>query len=329
MKKILFFLALLSITQTAVSQIGSRYTRSSFSENYTQVITITSVVTGDDESSRIPLPFVFRFNNVNYDSVNVCTNGFINFGRSSFAFDNTWLFTTDVPYNVIAGWWNDLVIDDSSNVMQILSGTTPNRVFTLQWINVLHHFNIIGVDGVRLNFQIKLYETSDVIELCYGPRTGRVFSTSQDAGASMGIKGAVGGAGDFINAYSQSNVANDTLSANFSYGSLINRKIRFTPVRSSVSEISSSAPKSFALSQNYPNPFNPSTSINYQLQSAGSVKLEVFDMLGRSVGVLVDQKQAAGSFTATFNAGNLSSGAYFYRLQSGTFVQTKKMTLVK
>ncbi|MFQ3597326.1 MAG: T9SS type A sorting domain-containing protein [Chloroherpetonaceae bacterium] len=88
-------------------------------------------------------------------------------------------------------------------------------------------------------------------------------------------------------------------------------------------------PSVYALSQNYPNPFNPSTIINYQLAATNAVRLEVFDMLGRKVATLVNEQQSAGSYQATFNAVALASGVYFYRLQAGNFVETKKMMLVK
>jgi photosystem II stability/assembly factor-like uncharacterized protein len=87
--------------------------------------------------------------------------------------------------------------------------------------------------------------------------------------------------------------------------------------------------KSFALEQNYPNPFNPSTAIRYQLSAVSDVRLEVFDMLGRKVSTLVNERQAAGSYQATFNAAGLASGIYFYKLQAGSFSETKKMMLVK
>ncbi len=85
----------------------------------------------------------------------------------------------------------------------------------------------------------------------------------------------------------------------------------------------------FRLDQNFPNPFNPSTVIQYQLPMSSEVKLVVYDMLGREVQPLVNTRQAAGSYQVQFNAASLTSGVYFYRLQAGTFVETKKMMLVK
>jgi hypothetical protein len=86
---------------------------------------------------------------------------------------------------------------------------------------------------------------------------------------------------------------------------------------------------SFALSQNYPNPFNPSTTINYSIPQGGSVKIEVFDIMGREIKTLVDEYQQKGNYSINFNATNLSSGIYFYSLISGNYTSTKKMVLLK
>jgi hypothetical protein len=93
------------------------------------------------------------------------------------------------------------------------------------------------------------------------------------------------------------------------------------------------APKGFTLSQNYPNPFNPSTKIQYTIGNAGLVSLKVYDVLGREVATLVNGRQEAGSYTVPFNTNKgtlgLSSGVYFYRLEAGSFVSTKKLILMK
>jgi len=96
-------------------------------------------------------------------------------------------------------------------------------------------------------------------------------------------------------------------------------------------EVNTLAPKvyTYKLEQNYPNPFNPSTRIIYQVAAATNVKLEVFDMLGRKVATLVNERKDAGEYSVNFNASGLSSGVYFYRLQTDKFTQTKKLMLVK
>ncbi|MEQ8525357.1 alpha-amylase family glycosyl hydrolase [Gracilimonas sp.] len=98
---------------------------------------------------------------------------------------------------------------------------------------------------------------------------------------------------------------------------------------SSESKSDSDLPDSFRLRQNYPNPFNPTTTISFDVAKAGVVKLEVFDVLGRKVAQLANERKAAGSYTLNFDAGNLSSGMYIYRLQAGEKVFTRKMMLVK
>ncbi|HEY5123912.1 MAG TPA: LamG-like jellyroll fold domain-containing protein, partial [Ignavibacteria bacterium] len=96
-----------------------------------------------------------------------------------------------------------------------------------------------------------------------------------------------------------------------------------------IKQISNTVPEEYKLSQNYPNPFNPTTKIQYSIPKSGLVKLVVFDILGREIEILVNEKQTAGIYEAIFNASKLSSGVYFYRLTTGNFVETKKMLMVK
>ncbi len=97
------------------------------------------------------------------------------------------------------------------------------------------------------------------------------------------------------------------------------------------SQTSSQIPEQFLLKQNYPNPFNPSTRINYELRNSNYVSLKVFDLLGKEVATLVNEKQNAGSYAVDFNSTefNLPSGIYFYTLNAGEFKETKKMVLIK
>jgi hypothetical protein len=107
----------------------------------------------------------------------------------------------------------------------------------------------------------------------------------------------------------------------------------------SVNEISSNLPVKFNLEQNYPNPFNPTTKIKFEIPplnppltkggNGGVVTLKIYDILGQEVETLVNEKKSPGTYEVTFDAGNLPSGIYFYRLITDNFTEVKKMTLIK
>jgi hypothetical protein len=89
----------------------------------------------------------------------------------------------------------------------------------------------------------------------------------------------------------------------------------------------------FALSQNYPNPFNPSTKIEFRIADFGFVSLKVYDILGNEIATLVNEEKQPGTYEVEFNSSSIkhlqSSGIYFYKLKAGSFVETKKMILLK
>jgi hypothetical protein len=105
-------------------------------------------------------------------------------------------------------------------------------------------------------------------------------------------------------------------------------------VGSTASAVGTSAvPQEFALLQNYPNPFNPSTLIQYSLEKAVRVSLKIYNVLGNEVATLVDGPQEPGVYSVTLNSNNgslnIASGVYFYRLEAGSFVSTRKLVLIK
>ncbi len=88
-------------------------------------------------------------------------------------------------------------------------------------------------------------------------------------------------------------------------------------------------PSDFSLSQNYPNPFNPATTINYSIPELSNVVIKVYDVLGDEVAILVNEQKPAGSYEVQFDASKLSSGVYYYKIQAGNYIETRKMILLK
>ncbi len=97
----------------------------------------------------------------------------------------------------------------------------------------------------------------------------------------------------------------------------------------SVEEEVGEVPGSFTLLQNYPNPFNPSTTISFQVPEQCHVTLKVFDVVGREIATLVNEVEQPGTHTAQWNASRVASGVYFYRIQAGDFVASKKLLLLR
>jgi len=96
-----------------------------------------------------------------------------------------------------------------------------------------------------------------------------------------------------------------------------------------INQISTEIPSKYSLGQNYPNPFNPSTVVRYQLSVVGNVSLKVYDVQGREVQTLVNERLQPGTYEVTFDGSKLNSGVYFYQLLKGDFKETKKMLLLK
>ncbi|MEX0844094.1 MAG: T9SS type A sorting domain-containing protein [Balneolaceae bacterium] len=134
--------------------------------------------------------------------------------------------------------------------------------------------------------------------------------------------------GDFLTAEFEASAGVHTITisgsnARVDYVQLIEKRL------STSIERPNGLPEGYELSQNYPNPFNPTTKINYTIPQATNVELTVFNILGQKVATLVDTRQFAGSHTVNFDARNLASGIYFYRLKAGEVVHQRKMTLIK
>lgn len=103
----------------------------------------------------------------------------------------------------------------------------------------------------------------------------------------------------------------------------------FSEITVGVQEEYIEIPESFILTQNFPNPFNPSTKIKYLIPQSSNVVIKVFDILGKEIETLVNEEKHSGTYEVTWYAGNLPSGVYFYQIKAGSFVETKKMILLR
>jgi hypothetical protein len=105
--------------------------------------------------------------------------------------------------------------------------------------------------------------------------------------------------------------------------------VKYQVTATGVAVASPVSPAAYTLYQNYPNPFNPATMINYDLPAASSVRIAVYDIIGREVAVLVNEKMEPGNHSTTWNAQGFASGVYFCRIQAGAFSAVNKLVLMK
>ena len=106
-------------------------------------------------------------------------------------------------------------------------------------------------------------------------------------------------------------------------------KIWYTGIPSSVKKINENLPEKFSLLQNYPNPFNSMTNVKWQMLNAGYAKITVYDLMGRETAILVNEKLQAGTYEVKWDAGNLPSGVYYYKLTAGEYSEVRKMILIR
>jgi hypothetical protein len=180
---------------------------------------------GNDAHSDVNIGFDFNYLGTSYSQVRINTNGWLALsltGNDELSFDNTALFSTSTPTTALAPWWDDLNADAGTTIAYLTEGTAPFRVFTVEWKNILAYSSEATT---RLNFQVKLYESSNIIEFYYGNVISGSHNTAE--GASIGIKDAIGGTGNFIEATQNStNIILAFLKSNTNWPT---ENYRFTP----------------------------------------------------------------------------------------------------
>jgi hypothetical protein len=308
----------------------------------------------DDGIVTIPVPFQFPFYGNSYNSVNVCTNGFINFGTSSTAYLNGAIPSTAIPNNGCYGLWDDLDLTSSGTVHYYYD--TPGSQFIIQYTDVPFYSG-----GGTAKFQIILKSTGEILYQ-YNTFTGATNSCTvgiENLGGTVAVqliynanylhnnlailisKGlswveespssgtvAPGGSQPVTVTFNSTSLTAGTYRGNLVIVSNdVPRSPRNIPIRLSVGPTdvgeSQAGPREFALVQNYPNPFNPTTSISYVLPTQANVRLRIFNMLGQEITTLVDAPQPGGLYNVTWTGNSdagfpAASGVYMYRLEAKT-----------
>lgn len=172
------------------------YERSAFTKGMTALAGASTGPTGDDSNQDVPLGFTFKYTGANYTQARISTNGWLSLNQTGFpGVQNLSLFDNTLPNTTLAAWWDDLIADGSSIISFKTDGVAPDRIFTAEWLQMLTYYTDATT---RLSFQVKLFETTNIIEFHYGnliPGTHNFNET-----ASTGIEDADGGSGHFIDA---------------------------------------------------------------------------------------------------------------------------------
>ena len=205
--------------------------------------------------------------------------------------------------------------------------------------NVVHHQTYNSPDTLRdfcmamaidMNDNVYLtgksasgYSDSQIVTLRYDSSANEIWAATYSSGPNATDEG------DFIAVDDSGSVyvgGSSVTSNGFDYLALKYRQQEGTGI---IAAPTSKVPKGYVLYQNFPNPFNPTTTIRYSLPTSAFVSLKLFGVLGNEIATLIDGLQRAGPHSIEFDATDLASGVYFYRLQAGGFNDTKKLILLK
>lgn len=190
------FVAARSISAQAITS----YTFTPSSGTFTPLAGATALViaSGDADDGRyvtVPIGFTFRFNGTDYTQVGTCTNGWMSFvPATNFARINSLDGTSGANRPFVAPLFDDHDMG-SGSVSYLLTGTAPNRVFTMQWLNA--KWDYLGT-APAISFQVKLYETSNRVQFVYRQEPGAIGIDANSFGASIGIAGAATGSGNYL-----------------------------------------------------------------------------------------------------------------------------------
>jgi len=278
-----------------------------------------------------PLPFTFKYYGNNFSQVRISTDGWIALGSGTqVAPVNHPLPYLDDINNMVAAFWDDLFSNEPQEAGKLLYySDTDNNQFIIEWSEVGHFndytnketFQIILLDPAYYNTQ-----TGDGEIIC------QYKKVSEPGSSTIGIENS---SEDVGLQYVYDEIYDLTASE-----LVDNFAIKFTTNGPTVVSVEDEInpenilPDAYALEQNYPNPFNPETRIRYAVPEPGHVTLKIYRIDGQLVRTLQDANQSPGRYERIWDGNNefgnkVSSGVYFYRLQSNNFSQVRKMILLK
>lgn len=229
MKKFLISLLLSLFFFNSFSQVN--YTFTTATGTYNSVVgginptlqaTVSSGNLDEGYANIASIGFPFTYNGTVYNTVGICTNGFLYLGSSGLSFSSTLLYnnnlisglsTTQRP--IIAPFWDDLILTSNTGISYNTTGTSPNRVFTIEWKNVHWGSDLTSSTLTpSISFQVSLYETTNIIEFMYQQEAGTPYDENGNLGASIGITASNTGNGNFMSLNNSSNSPTVSTSVN-------------------------------------------------------------------------------------------------------------------
>jgi photosystem II stability/assembly factor-like uncharacterized protein len=305
---------------------------------------------GDDVQYRINLPFDFEYDGFFYDKVQVSTNGWMEFGTGQDgterglstadqigqigANENGRMASAARPSKALGPWWEDLNADGTGQLSYTFLGSSPDRVFIMQWGNMRAYYS--EATTTRVNFQVRLYEGSNTIEYHYGPVTEGTFSGG-DLGAMIGFKDHVGGDYHYYDIAAGGTGTAEAIRTDLSpltdWPGPDSIYVIQT-VSTGIAEEVPPVPEKTTLLANYPNPFNPVTNIRYIISATQNVDVSVYNLLGQKVRTLINKPQNPGTYSVLWDGRNdenlpVSSGIYLYVLRTEHDLLSRRMLLLK
>ncbi|MDD2650148.1 MAG: C25 family cysteine peptidase [Candidatus Cloacimonetes bacterium] len=293
--------------------------------------TATTILLRDDESASINLPITFRYYGQDYDSMTICSNGWVSFIETWQNDFTNWNIPAALgPYAMLAPYWDDL-----KGLMTAPGTWDPVKVryyhdqqnnrFIIDWKDTYNGFNNSSLEKFQIILYPKNNSDGDIVFQYHtidNPASSNNYAT-------VGIENHLQNDGVL---YTYANIyppTASTLTANLA--------IKFTtdaPDNYVASDEQIASPIALNLHQNYPNPFNPTTSIAFEIPKEGEVSLEIYNIKGQKVKTLVAHNLAPGNHKVTWNGTDeqnkqVSSGIYFYKLNFEQQQMMKKMILIK